>query len=215
MKRATLIQFDIETLSLHSTHAVVGEIGIHVDHLFLDTDGRVRVGSDSLMSVLLDMEEQQHLGRELDIKTIQWWLNQNETARNVMAIVHDRKHVFDAIQTIDAFVRKHMDIAYARENPVFILSSAPAFDMTNVRSLYEAAGMEHPWPPRQEQHQRHRDLHRTGRSVTPGRHRTHRKREGRTAACPTHAHDAEQLRSCLEFISENIGSMFLMILFHH
>lgn len=39
MKRATLIQFDIETLSLHSTNAVVGEIGIHVDHLFLDTDG--------------------------------------------------------------------------------------------------------------------------------------------------------------------------------
>lgn len=154
MKRATLIQFDIETLSLHSTNAVVGEIGIHVDHLFLDTDGRVRVGSDSLMSVLLDMEEQQHLGRELDIKTIQWWLNQNEAARNVMAIVHDRKRIFDAIQTVDAFVRKHMDIAYARENPVFILSSAPAFDMTNVRSLYEAAGMEHPWQHWQEHSQR-------------------------------------------------------------
>lgn len=154
MKRATLIQFDIETLSLHSAHAVVGEIGIHVDHLFLDTDGRVRVGSDSLMSVLLDMEEQQRLGRELDIKTIQWWLNQNEAARNVMAIVHDRKRVFDAIQTVDAFVRKHMGIAYARENPVFILSSAPAFDMTNVRSLYEAAGMEHPWQHWQEHSQR-------------------------------------------------------------
>lgn len=154
MKRATLIQFDIETLSLHPTNAVVGEIGIHVDHLFLDTDGRVRVGSDGLISVLLDMEEQQRLGRELDIKTIQWWLNQNEAARNVMAIVHDRKRVFDAIQTVDAFVRKHMDIAYARENPVFILSSAPAFDMTNVRSLYEAAGMEHPWQHWQEHSQR-------------------------------------------------------------
>lgn len=154
MKRATLIQFDIETLSLHSTNAVVGEIGIHVDHLFLDTDGRVRVGSDSLMSVLLDMEEQQRLGRELDIKTIQWWLNQNEAARNVMAIVHDRKRVFDAVQAVDTFVRKHMDIAYTRENPVFILSSAPAFDMINVRSLYEVAGMEHPWRHWQEHSQR-------------------------------------------------------------
>lgn len=154
MKRATLIQFDIETLSLHSAHAVVGEIGIHVDHLFLDTDGRVRVGSDGLMSVLLDMGEQQRTGRELDIGTIQWWLKQNETARNIMADPHDRKRVFDAVQTVDTFVRKHMDIAEVKGSKVFILSSAPAFDMTNVRSLYEAAGMEHPWQHWQEHSQR-------------------------------------------------------------
>ena len=154
MKQATLIQFDIETLSLHPTNAVVGEIGIHVDHLFLDTDGRVRVGSDSLMSVLLDMGEQQCTGRELDIDTIQWWLSQNEAARNVMADPHDRKRVFDAIQAVDTFVRKHMDIAEVKGSKVFILSSAPAFDMTNVRSLYEAAGMEHPWQHWQEHSQR-------------------------------------------------------------
>lgn len=154
MKRATLIQFDIETLSLHPTNAVVGEIGIHVDHLFLDTEGRVRVGSDGLISVLLDMGEQQRTGRELDIDTIQWWLKQNETARNIMADPHDRKRVFDAIQAVDTFVRKHMDIAEVKGSKVFILSSAPAFDMTNVRSLYEAAGMEHPWRHWQEHSQR-------------------------------------------------------------
>lgn len=154
MKRATLIQFDIETLSLHPTNAVVGEIGIHVDHLFLDTESRVRVGSDGLISVLLDMGEQQRTGRELDIDTIQWWLKQNETARNIMADPHDRKYVFDAIQTVDTFVRKHMDIAEVKGSKVFILSSAPAFDMTNVRSLYEAAGMEHPWQHWQEHSQR-------------------------------------------------------------
>lgn len=154
MKRATLIQFDIETLSLHPTNAVVGEIGIHVDHLFLDTEGRVCVGSDGLISVLLDMGEQQRTGRELDIDTIQWWLKQNETARNIMADPHDRKRVFDAIQTVDTFVRKHMDIAEVKGSKVFILSSAPAFDMTNVRSLYEAAGMEHPWRHWQEHSQR-------------------------------------------------------------
>lgn len=154
MKRATLIQFDIETLSLHPTNAVVGEIGIHVDHLFLDTEGRVRVGSDGLISVLLDMGEQQRTGRELDIDTVQWWLKQNETARNIMADPHDRKRVFDAIQAVDTFVRKHMDIAEVKGSKVFILSSAPAFDMTNVRSLYEAAGMEHPWRHWQEHSQR-------------------------------------------------------------
>lgn len=155
MKWATLIQFDIETLSLHPTNAVVGEIGIHVDHLFLDTEGRVRVEADALISVLLDMEEQQRLGRELDIGTIQWWLKQNETARSVMADPHDRKYVFDAIQTVDTFVREHMDIAAEVKGiEVFILSSAPAFDMTNVRSLYEAAGMEHPWQHWQEHSQR-------------------------------------------------------------
>lgn len=154
MKRATLIQFDIETLSLHPTNAVVGEIGIHVDHLFFDTEGRVRVGSDGLISVLLDMGEQRRTGRELDIGTIQWWLKQNETARNIMADPHDRKRVFDAVQTVDTFVRKHMDIAEVKGSKVFILSSAPAFDMTNVRSLYEAAGMEHPWQHWQEHSQR-------------------------------------------------------------
>lgn len=154
MKRATLIQFDIETLSLHPTNAVVGEIGIHVDHLFLDADDRVRVGSDGLISVLLDMGEQRRTGRELDIGTIQWWLKQNETARNIMADPHDRKRVFDAVQTVDTFVRKHMDIAEVKGSKVFILSSAPAFDMTNVRSLYEAAGMEHPWQHWQEHSQR-------------------------------------------------------------
>lgn len=154
MKWATLIQFDIETLSLHPTNAVVGEIGIHVDHLFLDTEDKVRVGSDGLISVLLDMKEQQTSGRLLDIDTIQWWLKQNEIARSVMADPHDRKHVFDAIQTVDTFVRKHMDIAEVKGSKVFILSSAPAFDMTNVRSLYEAAGMEHPWQHWQEHSQR-------------------------------------------------------------
>ena len=154
MKRATLIQFDIETLSLHPTNAVVGEIGIHVDHLFLDTEGRVRVGADASISVLLDMREQQRTGRELDIDTIQWWLKQNETARSVMADPHDRKDSQSALRYVDWFVRKHMNTAAAHAGNVFILSSAPAFDMTNVRSLYEAAGMEHPWRHWQEHSQR-------------------------------------------------------------
>lgn len=133
---------------------MVGEIGIHVDHLFLDTEGRVRGEADALISVLLDMREQHRLGHELDIGTIQWWLKQNETARSIMAAPHDRKYVFDAIQTVDTFVRKHMDIAEVKGSKVSILSSAPAFDMTNVRSLYEVAGMEHPWQHWQEHSQR-------------------------------------------------------------
>lgn len=153
MKQATLIQFDIETLSLHPTNAVVGEIGIHAQRLMFD-GRRVELVEDGLISVLLDMGEQQRTGRELDIDTIQWWLKQNETARNIMADPHDRKRVFDAVQTVDAFVRKHMDIAEVKGSKVFILSSAPAFDMTNVRSLYEAAGMEHPWQHWQEHSQR-------------------------------------------------------------
>lgn len=153
MKHATLIQFDIETLSLHPTNAVVGEIGIHVQHLVFDGE-RVRTESDAIFGILLDMREQQRLGRELDIGTIQWWLKQNEMARTVMADPQGRNDVHSAIRNVDAFVRKHMDMAEADGGKVFILSSAPAFDMTNIRALYEAAGMEHPWQHWQEHSQR-------------------------------------------------------------
>lgn len=153
MKRATLIQFDIETLSLHPTNAVVGEIGIHVLHLSHDDEG-VHTESDAMLSILLDMEAQQRLGRKIDTDTIQWWLNQNEKARAVMARRAGRVAIIEAIIDVDTFVRKHLEVAAENDSRVFILSSAPAFDLTNIRSLYAAAKMEHPWQHWQEHSQR-------------------------------------------------------------
>lgn len=153
MKRATLIQFDIETLSLHPTNAVVAEIGAHVLHLHTASDGRVMVGASDSISVLFDMEEQQMNGRRIDIEIIQWWLGQNRDARMRMSQRQGRVKLQTGMFKIDGFVREHIRQAELDGSMVYILSSS-TFDLTNIKTMYAQSGMDEPWLHHQEHNQR-------------------------------------------------------------
>ena len=153
MKHAFLIQFDIESLSLHPTNAVVGEVGISAMHIVND-NGELS-GTHQSRSILLNMQEQADIhGRQIDIDTVQWWLKQDEAPRKAMAETFGRKSLFEGVQCIDEFVRQVMQEALSYGVEAFILSSAPAFDMTNIHSLYHLFGSSVPWSHWQEHSQR-------------------------------------------------------------
>lgn len=149
MKIATLVQFDLETLSLHPTHAIVASIGIDALRLSLH-DGVVDVEAHDNVCFHLDMHRQQMDGRRIDIDTLQWWLEQDDIARKIMAQKDGRLTVAEAINNIDAFVRSNA----LKDSRVFVLSSAVGFDMTNIRNLYSSVGYEPSWAHYQEHSQR-------------------------------------------------------------
>lgn len=153
MKHAFLIQFDIESLSLHPTNAVVGEVGISAMHIVND-NGELSETNKSY-SIRLNMQEQvDKYGRQVDIDTVQWWLKQDEAPRRAMADSSLRLALIGGVNRMDAFVRPYLQEALSYGVEAFILSSAPAFDMTNIHSLYQQADMSAPWSHWQEHSQR-------------------------------------------------------------
>ena len=151
--RAFLIQFDIESLSLHPTNAVVGEVGISVMYI-VNNNGELSETHQS-RSIKLDMREQvDQYGRQIDIDTVQWWLKQDEAPRQAMADNFMRFSLADGVQRMDAFVRPFLQEAASYDAEAFILSSAPAFDMTNIHSLYHHISWSAPWTHWQEHSQR-------------------------------------------------------------
>lgn len=157
-KSALLLQFDIETLSLHPTHAVVGEIGVHAMHLEFDTtkmNSDVVVTQSAAESIKFDMEHQHYeQGRRIDVSTLQWWLTQNEAARSEMAVNQNRCALSTGMFKLDGFIRTQLGYAEQNNSAVYVLSSAPAFDMVNIRTMYGQAAMHHPWAHWQEHSQR-------------------------------------------------------------
>lgn len=153
MKHAFLIQFDIESLSLHPTNAVVGEVGISAMHIVND-NGELSETHQS-RSIRLNMQEQTDIhGRQIDIDTVQWWLKQDEAPRKAMTDNSMRLSLVDGVQRMDEFVRLVMQEALSYGVEAFILSSAPAFDMTNIHSLYHIFDLTVPWSHWQEHSQR-------------------------------------------------------------
>ena len=153
MKHAFLIQFDIESLSLHPTNAVVGEIGINAMHIVND-NGELSKTHQS-RSIRLNMQEQvDKYGRQVDIDTVRWWLKQDEAPRRAMADNSTRINLMGGVNRMDTFVRPYLQEALSYGVEAFILSSAPAFDMTNIHSLYHLAGWSAPWSHWQEHSQR-------------------------------------------------------------
>lgn len=153
MKHAFLIQFDIESLSLHPTNAVVGEVGISMMHIV--NDGGELSATQQSRSILLNMQEQiDQYGRQVDIDTVQWWLKQDEAPRKAMAEKFMRLSLVEGVRRIDEAVRPFLQEALSYGVEAFILSSAPMFDLLNIHSLYRQAGLSAPWPHWQEHSQR-------------------------------------------------------------
>lgn len=165
MKSALLIQFDIETLSLHPTHAVIGEIGVDITLVTCNDYGQIASTSESA-AFKLDMESQVAAGRKLDISTIQWWLKQSDMAREAMADAQGRRSIQTTIAELDAFIRPVIDTARAEGSAVFVMASAVGLDLTNIRQLYQDAGFDLPWYHWEEHSQR------TLRQFAPKRERT-------------------------------------------
>ena len=139
-KRATLFQFDIETLSLDNTNAVVAEIGCAVHKVEKGHD--LKVTYHDSISILFDMQEQIDSGRHIGANVVQWWMKQNEDARLAMASSLNRVSVSAGISRLrEWMLQKMLD-----DTNVYFMASAVQFDFGNIESLFKEAGILVPWP---------------------------------------------------------------------
>lgn len=87
------------------------------------------------LSVDIEIEAQEQLGRELDPGTMLWWLKQSAQARQIVLGSQDRMPLKDALDKIDAFI-----------NPDDrVWGNGAAFDNTILTSLYDDMDRATPW----------------------------------------------------------------------
>lgn len=132
---AVLIQFDLETLALHPTKAIVPTVG--VDIAVLDaSSGVVEVVKRETELFRLSVTEQQWGGRVFDEETLRWWFEQNDEARRDLLTPAPNK-LLDELKSFASFMNQ-----YAGEQRVFVMCSAPDLDLSNLRDLLSTYGIE-------------------------------------------------------------------------
>lgn len=132
---AVLIQFDLETLSLHPTHAIVPTVG--VDIAVLDaSSGKVEVVKRETELFRLNITEQQWGGRAINEDTLRWWFAQSDEARRDVLTPAPNK-LLDELKNLASFMNQ-----YAGDRRVFVMCSAPDLDLSNLRNLLDTYGIE-------------------------------------------------------------------------
>jgi hypothetical protein len=115
---------DIETLGIEPGAAILS-IGAC-------TFGRDAVGDSFSRSV--DLESCQDRGLEIDAGTLQWWLDQDEPAREILT---GGVPLATALSELRDFLENHdYDELWA---------NSPKFDMAHLEAAYDALGWATPW----------------------------------------------------------------------
>jgi hypothetical protein len=123
MKR---VMVDIETLGLEPGAAIV-------------SIGAVEFGPDGLGDEFvgdIDLESCQDAGLEIDASTVQWWLDQDDTAQEQL----------QGGETL-ATVLAGFNAWYDSDE---IWANSPSFDCEHLERAYEAVGLDEPWDFRDE-----------------------------------------------------------------
>lgn len=127
MKRETLqdCMVDLETLGTESD-AVVVSIGA----VFFSKD---KIDKEGFYAVL-DREAQVKAGRKLNPRTLDWWLQQSEEAREVFKL--PAKPV---LEVLDEFTE------YLGDGNIQLWGNGADFDNVILGSLYQSFGIKQPW----------------------------------------------------------------------
>jgi len=116
------VMIDIETLGTESGCAVLS-----VGAVEFDTDG---VGYGYHESISLTSCEA--AGLHIDAETLEWWLAQDEEAREVLSGGDDLE---DVLQEFSDFVEGHEEV----------WANSPSFDCAILEHAFDAVGLEVPW----------------------------------------------------------------------
>jgi len=115
---------DIETLGIEPGAAILS-----IGACTFDTEG---VGETFEVSV--DLESCQARGLKIDADTLQWWLTQDEAARDVLT-------GGAALPTALSELRHFLDTNDYDE----LWANSPKFDMAHLEAAYDALGWMVPW----------------------------------------------------------------------
>ena len=120
----TRVMLDIETLGIEPGAAILS-----IGACTFDTDG---VGETFEVSV--DIESCQERGLTIDADTLQWWLDQDEAARDVLT-------GGVPLATALSELRDFLDTNDADE----LWANSPKFDMAHLEAAYDALDWTAPW----------------------------------------------------------------------
>lgn len=130
MIKATHFIVDLETMG-NGPRAAIASIGVAVVREGLLTDSTY---------IPVSLESSVQHGGELDASTVLWWLGQGEEAR--AAVRAGATPLRDALNYLTDFIRSHSPMP----NATYIWGNGSSFDCVILRSAYQAAGLEAPWP---------------------------------------------------------------------
>lgn len=120
----TRVMIDIETLGIEPGAAILS-----IGACTFDTDG---VGETVHVSV--DLESCQDRGLEIDADTLQWWLEQDDAAREILT---GGVPLATALAELREFLETH---AYDE-----LWANSPKFDMEHLETAYDALDWPTPW----------------------------------------------------------------------
>ena len=128
--------FDIESLDL-GTQAVVTQIAFVAFDL-ADPETVLKEVTE-----YLPIQPQLALGRTISAKTIIWWMQQDDKARNRFK-QNDGDDMDELLALMRSVARKASQVI-AESNGYEIWARGPQFDIANIESLLSACGEKAPW----------------------------------------------------------------------
>lgn len=121
------IMIDIETLSTHTSRAIITQIGA----VRFNSSGVMPAGDIDRFLVGVETTSQRHIGRRLDEDTMKWWENQ-ELSPFLDHIIHPVHALTELTTFVDGCTR--------------IWSNGIVFDIGNLNALYRDFKQTIPWP---------------------------------------------------------------------
>jgi exodeoxyribonuclease VIII len=131
------IMLDLETMGT-SSHAAIAAIGMVAFNLEDGPRPLPRSG-DHTLYIPVDLESSVRTGGVMDVSTVQWWLQQSDTARAEIhttagaGMARALEHVADWIDEV------------AHRDDVRIWGNGAAFDNVILRNAFERIGFYVPW----------------------------------------------------------------------
>lgn len=120
------VMFDLETLGLDDDSVIVSIGAARFNEVDEPRDK---------MALLLDMKEQQRRGRQIQIGTLMWWMEQNEAAR---------RWNFDSMNRYPVDVALRAFVTFCQGSSLYWCRGA-TFDPILLEHLFKQYGMAVPW----------------------------------------------------------------------
>lgn len=122
----SFVMVDLETLDVKETAVILSIGAVRFDEAnILDT-----------MYTDVNINDQLRLGRTIDGKTLQWWMEQSQEAREVFAVNDRAPRLASALAKFAGFV--------GQESTVW--GNGATFDISILRSAYHSLQLAAPWP---------------------------------------------------------------------
>lgn len=124
------IMVDIETLSNTPSAVVISVGAVYFNDKGLGDEFYYEVSPKGI-------EAQQRLGRDINIDTIAWWIDQNEKAKGIFKSNDEKKSTKDLLTLFTGFIGSNSNIK--------LWGNGSDFDNVIIASLYKSFNISLPW----------------------------------------------------------------------